>query len=149
MNVPKDGQRIHDNDLVTHHLRTHLINSHVMADPYNRLNENIFWDFLTAKFSNLGIVDSEEPDYLISGVAAELLSDMGFDGASYPSTRCRGIGINIAVKPEIADNRLHCTKVGLLNVRSEDRKLIIEHENTIHLASGVDSFVFYPCSESS
>jgi hypothetical protein len=139
-------QRIHDNDWVTHHLRTHIMNSHVIADPYSRLTEHFFWEFLTAKFTNLGAIDSEQPDYLISGVAAELLTDMGFDGVSYPSTRCRGIGINIAVRPEIADTRLQCTKVGLLNVKTDERKLIIEHEHTINLTSETNSFVFKPAS---
>ena len=137
-------QKIHDNDWVTAHTRSYIYNLHIMADPLNRLTEHFLWDFLTAKFANIGIYDDEESDYIISGIAAELLTDMGFDGVSYPSTRCRGYGINIALTPEIVDTRLQCKKVGLVNVRSEDRNLILEYDSEVNLPSGADSFELLP-----
>ncbi len=68
---------------------------------------------------------------------------------SYPSTRCDGRGINVAIRPDIVDTSLRCTKVGLIRVNAQSGELLIEHKKTVELALGLDTFDFMPDSQPS
>jgi hypothetical protein len=131
---------VHDEDWPTAHLKPHVLGSYVLADPFERVNEDVFWDYLSREFSNLGRLGSETPTYPVSAIAAEVTCDMGFDGISYPSTRCDGRGVNVAIRPNVVDATLRCIKVGLIRVSAEAGELLITHEKTVELAPGVSSF---------
>ena len=135
---------MHDEDWVQQNLRGHILNSYVIADLLERLKESDFWKYLACEFSNLGWPASRNCDYAVSAIAAEILCEMGFGGVSYPSTRCDGRGINVAIKPEVADASLRCVKVGLIRLNAEGGELLIEHEKTVELAAGVDTFDLVP-----
>ena len=125
--------KIHDEDWGTQLLRAHLNGSYVMAAPHSRCNEDVFWNFLTATFASLGVPTARQPDYLVSSVAAELLTDKGFAGVSYPSTRCMGLGINVAITPKATDERLVCKKVGIVDLKIERNRLKLNYGTCVEL----------------
>ena len=138
---------MHDEDWGQQILRRHILNSYVMANPVERIKESHFWEYLTYEFTNLGWPVSGNCDYAVSAIAAEILCEMGFDGVSYPSPRCDGRGINVAIKPDAADASLRCVKVGLIRLNAEGGQLLIEHEKILELAPGVDTFDLAPNSQ--
>lgn len=132
--------RSYDADWVNYHTRQHIYNSYVMGDPMNRTGNDVFLKYLSHEFSKLGEPYRENYDYMVSAIAAQILCGMGFDGVSYPSTRCDGKGINFAIKPETVDSKLECTEVGLIRVNNEEGELNIKYENKVKLKAGSKSF---------
>ena len=95
-------------------------------DEFNILPEyDEYARFVAAEFSKPVEKDYE---YLISAAIADAyVNQSGFDGVMYPSVRIGGqAGMNIALKPEVADSSLALQNVGeLVYYKNGDKGIVI------------------------
>jgi hypothetical protein len=132
--------KVFDQQRGTKILQDRLLSSGVITNPYANLGLIDFWNYMSDAFVAVGR-DSSEANYYISSVAAEVLcTHRGFDGVYYPSVRCDGLGINTAITPSAADQKLRCTEVGVINVGAVDGALLITNKRRVALDDGRQSF---------
>lgn len=141
---------MHDEDFVDQYLQQHIFFSPYTSKPLEQASDNVLWDFLAREFSRPGEGGLWPYDYVVSANAAEVLYEMGYDGVYYPSSRCNGRGINVAITPEAVDSKLRCTRVGLVLVSSESNgavtnsilpgRLLVKHVKEVVLPPGVRDF---------
>lgn len=126
---------LYDENLAQRELDFRLYFNVRSPDFVNRLNDDLFWNYLALQFSS--------SNYTISGVVAELLTIKGFDGVSYPSKRSDGLGINIAITPKATERQLRCVAVGRALVSVRERELVIDQLATADLHEGDQVFSLY------
>jgi hypothetical protein len=128
--------RLHDEDHGSQFLRDRIIGNFILEAPFERFDLRDFWDAISAEFGYAG----EECNYVVSSIIAEVLYELGFDGVYYPSARCDGLGINVALKPAVIDTKLRCVKVGAITISVIDGELIIKEETAAELPEGCTTF---------
>jgi len=131
-----------DEDWGDNYLRDYMFGRYVLENPIQRVGEDEFWNYLAQEFSRPGN-DQNKLGYFVSSIAAEVLYDWGFDGVCYPSVRCNGLGMNVALKPEAVDSKLICTHVGLCNVSAVQKELVLDVPKSLRLEPGATRFDLY------
>ncbi|NTV51312.1 MAG: hypothetical protein HGA69_00550 [Desulfobulbaceae bacterium] len=96
--------------------------------PEYRTSTIDLYRLLDREFSLVIGEQQKDFDYLISAICSKVLCDMGFDGIYYPSIRCDGEGINLAIQPKIIDrNLIKCIEMGLLDLSCIDNEIVIDN----------------------
>lgn len=99
--------------------------------------------FLAEHFSSPEPEGKRDFLYMVSALYTEMVSEHHFEGVSYPSVRTIGFGINAAINPIAADEKLVCTVVGEAMVKKERYKLpTVDNLQTITLKPGQKDFKF-------
>jgi hypothetical protein len=130
----------HDHSWINHRWRDRIFGSYILQDPFNRTGEDDFWRYIGREFNRTGSPHRESSPYIVSGLIAELLFARGFSGISFPSARCDGYGINVALVPAAVETHLRCIKVGQIRVYSRGHELVLDHEAEIKLPVGCTTF---------
>jgi len=132
--------QMYDNDFVQYNLQQHIYGRYIMDDPQKRINHDVFLNFLSFEFLKFGEPHREECGYMISAIASELLTEKGFEGVSYPSSRSDGFGIDFAINSSTVDKSLRCDEVGIVTLQNNKGFLELNYLKKKHLGNGEKRF---------
>jgi hypothetical protein len=101
--------------------------------------------YLAKEFSNPEPNGDRDYLYMPSAIYTEMVSEFHYEGVVFPSVRTIGLGINIAINPETADNKLICSAVGeAIIVKKKNKEIQIVNKQSIVLQKGQTEFEFNP-----
>lgn len=127
--------RSRDGDWGESQISQRLLGNWILQDPFARVGQDDFWRLVGDSFASTG-----GGAYAFSLLLAEELLRIGFDGLSYPSSRCDGYGLNMAISPDSVDRKLRCVKVAMARVSTSDRELVITTSPEVILTENVSRF---------
>jgi hypothetical protein len=98
-----------------------------------------FYQYITNEFTKYPIIDNKQ--YLISACATKILCEKhDCNGVVYPSVRCDGNGINLAIAPDVIDKGwLKCVELGNFNLICKDNNLLLEDITTQYKYQSFDN----------
>ena len=96
-------------------------------------------NYLSSEYSRC-VNQNENYKYLVSSLITLRFLENGFDGVLYPSIRSMKLGLNVAIKPEVVDERMELISVLECDVHKRSKKAIINNLRFCNLPSGAESF---------
>lgn len=96
-------------------------------------------NFLSSEFSRC-VDTNENYKYLVSSLITRKLIEAGYDGVLYPSVRSMKVGLNVAIKPEVVDERMELISVLECDVHKRNKKVIINNLRSCLVSSGSETF---------
>ena len=93
----------------------------------NKVKQNsvIVNDFLASEFSKEN--DGNDYNYLVSSTFTEMVVSQGYDGVLFPSVQTGGIGFNIAITPQAADQKLDLIVAGECLVYKRKKNMVVDN----------------------
>ena len=95
-------------------------------------------------------ISNNAPDYnyMISAVFTEIIVKLrrGIEGVYYPSVRADGMGYNVAISPEYADNTLKLVAVGECKMYKKNKNTIVDNETVCLIDDDSKPFDLKPVS---
>lgn len=94
---------------------------------FKLLPERDLMNYIASEFSKKDI--SNQYDYLISAIFTHLSCKEKYDGVLYPSVKCNGAGLNVAIRPTAVDEKLkfgEVFKCEITNVNNNIETLVVE-----------------------
>jgi hypothetical protein len=107
----------------------HDLDSQLDLNPTLKSKTIEILKFFAGEFSKDKINSHE--DYLLSAIFAEVIMDSGAEGILYPSVRTFGEGLNVAIHPDVADEKLELQLIGECSIYKKREKLIIGFDKLI------------------
>lgn len=96
-----------------------------------------FMNYIASQFAREDIHNNEDYKYMISAWFSKIVCDGDYDGVIYPSVRIDGAGMNVAIKPQAADEKLKFFGAAKCNVVKEGKNIsVIEQEVTFFQEDG-------------
>lgn len=99
-------------------------------------------DFLAQEYAKLPIENDYE--YMFSAIYSELVINHGLHGVYYPSVRTDGRGLNVAIKPDIADQNMVLKVAGEVMVYKYQDRIIADNISVAEVPFGQDTFDLKP-----
>lgn len=97
-------------------------------------------DFLASEFSKEN--DGNDFNYLISSTFTEMVVSQGYDGVLFPSVQTGGIGFNVAITPQAADQKLDLRVAGECLVYKRKKQMVVDNLRGNTLYSNQTHFQF-------
>lgn len=116
-------------------------NSFIDSFPDKKDDTMYFSSFLAEEF---GKEVNNNHDYLVSAIFSNLCLKSGFDGVVYPSVQLKGKGINVAIAPDAADQKLRLTGVLECVAYKNEESIVLDNEYHVIQDSISDFFTLQP-----
>lgn len=102
-----------------------------------------FLSYYSSEFSK-HVNAGQNHEYLISALLTEIMVQKGFDGVIYPSVQTSGYGLCVAIRPEVADQKLRLIKVLESKITKtqgiDDSEFLITNEKNCLIAENATEF---------
>lgn len=105
----------------------------------------LMMDFIASEFSKKEI--RGDFDYIISALFSERIIEKGFDGVIYPSVRAEEKGMNVAILPNVVDNRMRLEGVVECKVYKLGNEILVEDSQVAWINAGDNSLKFITIQE--
>lgn len=102
-------------------------------------------DFFAQEYAKMPI--EKDYQYMLSAVYAEMVIDSGLHGIYYPSVRTEGRGLNVAIRPEIADQNIVLAVAGEVMIYKYRDKTIADNISIAQVPLGQDAFLLKPVED--
>lgn len=110
----------HNKNNADSYIATTLYNKTVARNPLKHVYDHVFWHLVSRRFSDIGYINSNSVDYIVSALISKAAIDLGYDGVAYPSVRSDGKGINIAIKPDAALSKIRFAGNGSCKLENDN-----------------------------
>jgi hypothetical protein len=100
----------------------------------------LMMDFIASEFSKKEI--RGDFDYIISALFTERIIEKGFDGVIYPSVRAEEKGMNVAILPNVVDNRMRLEGVVECKVYKQGSDILVEDSQVAWINADVSELNF-------